>query len=304
MVSTLQVLCAGNSPVTGEFPAQRPVTISLDVFFDLRLNKWLSKQRWGWEFETLTYHHDFDPDWNHETMSITITTESTVWQGSFCVCTQPIWDGVTMLRHLSLAGRLHRMISGVVSYKLARHFRTHGSWPLYMNKLFFITHRIRMSTPQACNMGNLTDNNADCFVAPKGQCWKSHKMATCFIQHSRILFHVMTSSNGNIFRVTGRCAGNSSVTGEFSSPAKAVTRNFGVFFDSLLNKRLSKQSWGWRFESPSRPLWRHCNDERKPLRLGFNWSLSLKQRWLSSVAVSDISSTSLQITSASTVCSI
>ena len=31
-------LCAGNSPVTGEFPAQRPVTRSFDVFFDLRLS--------------------------------------------------------------------------------------------------------------------------------------------------------------------------------------------------------------------------------------------------------------------------
>ena len=29
---------------TGEFPAQKPVTWSFDVFFDLRLNKWLSKQ--------------------------------------------------------------------------------------------------------------------------------------------------------------------------------------------------------------------------------------------------------------------
>ena len=37
-------LCAGNSPVTGEFPAQRPVTRSFDVFFDLHLNKRLSKQ--------------------------------------------------------------------------------------------------------------------------------------------------------------------------------------------------------------------------------------------------------------------
>ena len=37
-------LCAGNSPVTGEFPAQRPVTRRFDVFFDLRLNKRLSKQ--------------------------------------------------------------------------------------------------------------------------------------------------------------------------------------------------------------------------------------------------------------------
>ena len=32
----------------GEFPAQRPVTRSFDVFFDLRLNKRLSKQPWGW----------------------------------------------------------------------------------------------------------------------------------------------------------------------------------------------------------------------------------------------------------------
>ena len=47
--SSLLALCAGNSPVTGEFPSQRLVTQSFDVFFDLRLNKWLSKQsrrRW------------------------------------------------------------------------------------------------------------------------------------------------------------------------------------------------------------------------------------------------------------------
>ena len=31
----LLALCAGNSPVTGEFPSQRPVTRSFDVFFDL-----------------------------------------------------------------------------------------------------------------------------------------------------------------------------------------------------------------------------------------------------------------------------
>ena len=35
----------------GEFPAQRPVTRSCDVFFDLRLNKRLNKQPWGWWFE-------------------------------------------------------------------------------------------------------------------------------------------------------------------------------------------------------------------------------------------------------------
>ena len=50
--SALLALCAGNSPVTGEFPAQRAVTQSFDVFFDLRLNKRLSKQSSGWWFET------------------------------------------------------------------------------------------------------------------------------------------------------------------------------------------------------------------------------------------------------------
>ena len=50
--SALLALCAGDSPVSGEFPSQRPVTRSFDVFFDLRLNKRLSKQSWGWWLET------------------------------------------------------------------------------------------------------------------------------------------------------------------------------------------------------------------------------------------------------------
>ena len=54
------------------------------------------------------------------------------------------------------------------------------------------------------------------------------------------------------------CAGNSPVTGEFAAQ-RPVTRSFDVFFDLRLNKRLSKQSWGWWFETLSRPLWRHCN---------------------------------------------
>ena len=41
----------GNSPVTGEFPSQRQVKRSFDVFFDLCLNKQLSKQSWVWWFE-------------------------------------------------------------------------------------------------------------------------------------------------------------------------------------------------------------------------------------------------------------
>ena len=51
-ISALLALCAGNSPVTGEFPSQRPVTWGFDVFFDLHLNKSLDKQSWSWWLET------------------------------------------------------------------------------------------------------------------------------------------------------------------------------------------------------------------------------------------------------------
>ena len=44
------------------------------------------------------------------------------------------------------------------------------------------------------------------------------------------------------------------------NPQRPVTRSFDVSFDLCLNKRLSKQWWGWWFETPSRPLWRHRND--------------------------------------------
>ena len=51
-IFALLALRAGNSPVTGEFPSPRPVTRSFDVFFDLRLNKRLSKQSQGCWVET------------------------------------------------------------------------------------------------------------------------------------------------------------------------------------------------------------------------------------------------------------
>ena len=46
--SALLAICVGNSPVPGEFPTQRPVTRSFDVFFDLRLNKgWVNNGEAG-----------------------------------------------------------------------------------------------------------------------------------------------------------------------------------------------------------------------------------------------------------------
>ena len=67
----------------------------------------------------------------------------------------------------------------------------------------------------------------------------------------------MTSSNGNIFRFTGPLCWEFTGPGEFPTQ-KPVTRSFDVFFALRLNKRLSKQPWGWWFETPSWSLWRQC----------------------------------------------
>ena len=68
---------------------------------------------------------------------------------------------------------------------------------------------------------------------------------------------MMTLSSWNIFRVTGPLCGE--FNGHRWIPlTKPVTRSCGVFFELWLNI----QSWGWRFETPSRALWRHCNDNR------------------------------------------
>ena len=77
--------------------------------------------------------------------------------------------------------------------------------------------------------------------------------------------NMMTSSNGNFFRVTGHLCGEFNGPGEFPAQ-RPVTWSFDVLFDLHLNKRLSKLSWGWWFETPSRSLWRHCNE-----MLSANW---------------------------------
>ena len=72
--------------------------------------------------------------------------------------------------------------------------------------------------------------------------------------------HLMTSSNGNIFRVTGH------LCGEFTGSQRPVTRSFDVIFYLRPNKRLSKQWQGWWFETQSRSLWRHRNEKRRTSR--------------------------------------
>ena len=70
---------------------------------------------------------------------------------------------------------------------------------------------------------------------------------------------MMASSNGSIFRVTGHLCGE--FTGHWWLPhTKASDTDLWCFLWSAPDKRLSKQSWGWWFETLSCSLWGHCND--------------------------------------------
>ena len=64
------------------------------------------------------------------------------------------------------------------------------------------------------------------------------------------------------------CAGNSPVPGEFPTK-KASDAELWCFLCLRPNKQLSKHSWGWWFETPSWPLWRHCNVIPIPLVISF-----------------------------------
>ena len=117
-----------------------------------------------------------------------------------------------------------------------------------------------------------------CFSTKTFQCWSLAKILLIFLSvgplgtnFSEIWINIKHFLTGKYIRTWGShqmetfsallaiCAGNSPVPGEFPAQ-RPVTQRFDVFFDLRLNKRLSKQWWGWWFETPSRPLWHHCND--------------------------------------------
>ena len=87
--SALVALCAGHSPVTSEFPSQRPVMWNFDVFFDPCLNKQLSKQSWGWWFET---------------------SSRSLWRCCYDQCVEIHWAKSKMLPLIIFLMKKHRML--------------------------------------------------------------------------------------------------------------------------------------------------------------------------------------------------
>ena len=114
----------------------------------------------------------------------------------------------------------------------------------YISKSPFCTN---VSTKPVCINVQIANMLTELFLIP----WGLHQMKT---------FSALVAF----------CAGNSPVTYEFPTQ-RPVTRSFDVFSHLCLNKRLSKQSWGWWFETPSRSLWRHCNaKEHHPIKITYN----------------------------------
>ena len=112
--SALLAICAGNSPVPGEFPTQRPVTRSFDVFFDLGLNKRLSKQWRGWWFETLScplwHHRNGQRAKLHSPISVFVTMSRRVYSYRpkyVCISTPDIISQTTGW-FLNFCRRVHR----------------------------------------------------------------------------------------------------------------------------------------------------------------------------------------------------
>ena len=103
----------------------------------------------------------------------------------------------------------------------------------YLAHIIMASHSIRVAVKD------------DLFISPtQWSCWGG------------IWFHSVRRSVPH--PVSHICAGKSPV----NSPHKATrptNQSFDVVFDLCQNKRLSKQSWGWWFETPSRSLWHHRN---------------------------------------------
>ena len=228
-------LCAGNSPVTGEFPSQRRVTRSFDVFFDLRLNKRLSTQwrrRW---FKTpscpLLVHC------NVSWISPGAPFNSNGAPGNI----QGNTDSYDVLHQypatLIKIARLDIVLAD--TWQIPRHFICYGLWANTMvgpislrdNRGLYVENRYTLPS-------KLINGLTRIWHDPNG------------IFHERLWVNLFSLKIMVVFFLTETMIW---VDNNLSDVPPA--------YDDLIkwNKRLVKQTWGWWFETPSCPLWRRCN---------------------------------------------
>ena len=273
--SALLVICAGNTPVSGKFPIQRPVTRSFDVFFDLHLNKRLSKQSWGWWFETPSWSL-----WPHRNCRNVLTWKNNVYHYSYSIYYE-ICIRITLCR-VSLrfgASRLYPYSAELYYCRSELTYACPIASDVTLKHIGNKSNEFKMQLhgEDNCNKTNQTKTVRKYYwtrleydIAPIRQGRHNDYLVLtrgfeCRWCDARLIYYghyalcMMTSSNGNIFRVTGPLCGEFTGRGDFPTQ-RPVKRSFGVFFVLRPNKRLSKQPWGWWFETPSWSLWCQCND--------------------------------------------
>ena len=111
--SALLAICAGNSPVTGDFPTQRPVTWSFDVLFDLSLNERLIEQSWGCWIETLSRQLGRHSNGSHvQVLTLNVNSGcgckfrvwlNVLWIVGTLQCTVGLYDGEFLLFFFKVA---------------------------------------------------------------------------------------------------------------------------------------------------------------------------------------------------------
>ena len=92
-----------------------------------------------------------------------------------------------------------------------------------------------------------------------GSCGASHPHMAIFAIPCYVVAILSTSSHDDVIKWKHFPRYWPFVRGIHRSPVTPVTRSFDVYFDLRPDKRLSKQSWGWWFETLSHSLWRHRN---------------------------------------------
>ena len=224
--AALLAICAGNSPVTGEFYAQRPVTRSFDVFFDLHLHERLRKQSWGWWFETLPR-----PLCRHS--NVTVTSQANTLASkktsqihilTLCGWDPTVPDGFSSQRANNTESfcelKYHQLgiFTGATSTQ---------SWSV-VSTVWFTKSYIHCNRDMLLHVSHYSNVIMS-------------EMASQIISRTSIYSTVYSgrSTKTSKLRVTGLCAGNLPVTGEF--PAQRASNAENLMTSSLLIPRKIQQ---------------------------------------------------------------
>ena len=244
--SALLAICAGNSLVPGEF-TQRPVTQSFDVFFDLRLNKRLSKQppRLWFEMSLCSLWRQCNVVADNDPYGL-LNTAAFFFTDVEFTCSRPD-DGVIIWN----------------IYPMSKRSQDPYAWPetnvaIGGNILNNIPYKYGLNVKgneETLKIHSVTSEDAAVVECVGINGFKKRAQLVILGEYTDSWWRHQMETFSALLAI---CAGNSPVSGEFPTQ-RPVTRSFDVYFDLRLDKRLSKQSLGWWFETLSHSLWRHRN---------------------------------------------